>query len=94
MYLYRPLLEERGVEAWAVDILGWGFTDRSGAVMANVQGFGWFNLGFRTMYIFVYSYDYIYICVCVCVFVCVCICVYAIFISIFTFMPILCVQGN
>jgi len=34
--MYRPLLEERGVEAWAIDILGWGFTDRSSSVMANV----------------------------------------------------------
>jgi hypothetical protein len=23
----HPLLEEAGIEAWAVDILGWGFSD-------------------------------------------------------------------
>jgi hypothetical protein len=47
------------VEAWAVDILGWGFTDRSGAVMANVQDFGWFSLGFSSIYNSVYSYVYL-----------------------------------
>jgi len=30
-----PELEKRGVEAWAVDILGWGFTDRSASVIRD-----------------------------------------------------------
>ncbi|GAB2224693.1 hypothetical protein Droror1_Dr00005461 [Drosera rotundifolia] len=31
-----PLLEEAGLESWAVDILGWGFSDLEGRPSCNV----------------------------------------------------------
>lgn len=32
-----PLLEEAGVESWAVDILGWGFSELTGLPLCNVE---------------------------------------------------------
>lgn len=33
-YTY-PLLEEAGLEAWAVDVLGWGFSDLGSLIYLN-----------------------------------------------------------
>jgi hypothetical protein len=76
-------LEERGVAAWAVDILGWGFTDRSPQAISDFSPKakrehlrGWVGVT-----------SCVCVCVCVCVglslsfevavspFMCVCVCV-------------------
>lgn len=35
-----PLLEEAGLETWAIDILGWGFSDLS---MSSPSSFLWLS---------------------------------------------------
>ena len=30
-----PQLEQRNIQAWALDVLGWGFTDRSSSVITD-----------------------------------------------------------